>query len=78
MDAETFSKMLTEAICRCDQFVWLYFEDQNLFGDKTGDWHKAIEAGKRNSFAKRVKTQSNKDLKAARFHKWRRRRLVMA
>ena len=40
---------LVESLCRRDQFVWLYFEEQNLLSGKTVDWHKAIESGKRNN-----------------------------
>ena len=33
---------LVESLCRRDQFVWLYFEEQNLLSGKTGDWHSAV------------------------------------
>lgn len=52
-DPKTFQKCLASALSRCDHFVWVYFEKNNLLEGPTGDWHRAIAGGKKDGMAGR-------------------------
>lgn len=58
MDPPTLAAALAEAVSRCDDYVWVYFERQNvLTGDPKG-WREAVAEGKKAGLAAREKNRA--------------------
>jgi hypothetical protein len=53
MSPSVFTSSVAESFSRCDHFIWLYFEEQNLLSGDAPQWIKAIDEGRKQGFANR-------------------------
>ena len=67
MDPATHAACLAEALGRCDDFVWLFFEGQNLLTGEASEWRRAIVKGREAGLSRRdqVRQALKAKLKAA-------------